>query len=123
MVPTDLEASQIRISETKDGFSLTSEGAPYPEGTLISVRVAYETSKGNPIKAYKVHDFDLASPVITTRAKGCDVTTKRENFLVMTVRDPKFSVQVSGFDVNRDLVVRAKIEKRASDSDESENLV
>jgi hypothetical protein len=123
MVPADLEASQIRISETKDGFSLTSEGTPYPEGTQISVRVAYETSKGNPIKAYKVHDFDLASPAIATRAKGCEITAKKENALVITVRDSKFSVQISGFDVNRDLVVRAKIEKAGSNSDESESLV
>jgi hypothetical protein len=118
-VPTNLEASQIRISETKDGFSLTSEGNPYPNGTLISVRIAYETSKGNPIKAYKIHDFDLASPDISTRAKGCQITTKSENHLVIEVQDPKFSVQISGFDVNRDLVVRAKLDKNKSESDDS----
>ena len=119
VVPEDLEASRIRIFDTQDGFSLGSTGTPYPKGTKIAVRVAYETSKGNPLKAYKVYDFNLASTAITTKATGCKITTKTGNHVVIEIQEPKFILHVSGFDVNRDLVVRAKVEKDELASEES----
>ena len=88
-----------------------SAGEPYPPGTRIRVDVAYETSKGNPFKAYKSYDFDLADDEITTKASGCEITEKGGNKIIVTVQDPKFSLHVSGFDTNRDLLVRAKPEK------------
>ncbi len=111
VVPENLEVSQIRISDTQDGFSLGSAGTPYPKGTKIAVRVAYETSKGDPLKAYKVYDFNLASTAITTKATGCRIMTKSDNHVVIEIQEPKFLLHLSGFDINRDLVVRAKVEK------------
>lgn len=119
VIPEGLESSLIRIFETQDGFSLGSAGSPYPAGTKIAVRVAYETSKGNPLKAYKVYDFDLASTSFTTKAVGCEITSKMRNQILFEVREPAFSLRVAGFDVNRDLVVRAKVEKDQLATDEA----
>lgn len=107
-LPPKLEASEIRITETRDGFSMGPAGAPFTIGTIIGVRVAYETSKGNPLTAYKIHDFDLGDRIISTKAAGCSITEKAGNQILIRVEDPSFSLQVSGFDINRDLVVKAK---------------
>ncbi len=109
--PQEPQVSEIRITETRDGFSLGSTGLPLKPGAQIRVKVAYETSKGSPLKAYKIHDFDLGNGTIAKKISGCDITTKSGNEILVTVQDPKFSLHVSGFDTNRDLVVRAKLEK------------
>ena len=93
---------------------MSSGTTPYPVGTRIVVLVAYETSKGNPFKAYKPYDFDLKSDLISIVALGCEINERSGNQIAIEVKDQDFSLQVSGFDVNRDIVVRAKIEPEAA---------
>jgi hypothetical protein len=116
LIPPGLEASELRITETHDGFSMGSAGAPFSPGARIRVDVAYETSKGNPFKAYKRHDFDLGQDVIVLEASGCEITKRDGNQILIAVQDPVFSLHVSGFDTNRDLLVKAKAEKTDAQS-------
>ena len=88
-----------------------SVGAPYPPGTLIAVNVAYETSKGNPFKAYKPYDFDLGDDEITAKITGCTIMERKGNKIVVVIQEAKFLLHVTGFDINRDLVVKAKPER------------
>ena len=111
IVPPELESSGLRITETQDGFSMGSVGAPYPPGTLIAVNVAYETSKGNPFKAYKPYDFDLGDDEITAKITGCTIMERKGNKIVVVIQEAKFLLHVTGFDINRDLVVKAKPER------------
>ena len=37
--------------------------------------------------------------------------TKSDNHVLIEIQEPKFLLHLSGFDINRDLMVRAKVEK------------
>jgi hypothetical protein len=116
-IPEEPAHSQIRISETKDGFSMSATGAPFASGTVIAVRVAYETSKGNPFKAYKPYDFNLGNDLIEVASTGCSIRERMGNQIVVNVIEPSFTLKVSGFDVNRDIVVKAKVEMVQSETE------
>ncbi len=113
-IPAGLPASSLRISANRDGFSVTPSGTPYAIGSRICLQVAYETSKGNPIKAYKRLDFDVGSKLIHIEATGCTILSAADNNIEIDVIDPVFNLRVAGFDVNRDLLVRTKVQKFAS---------
>ena len=117
--PPEPQLREIRITESRDGFSLGSTESFAKPGDQIRVKVAYETSKGNPLKAYKVHDFDLGNELIATSTSGCVIARKSGNEMLLTVQESKFSLHVSGFDINRDLVVRAKLEKEDAQVEDS----
>ena len=108
--PTPVQAS-FRISATETGFTLASAGKELGAGTEIKIKAAYETSKGSPFLAYKIHDFQFSDDSFALVAEGCRVVSKEANLLTLRIEDSTFALRVSGFDVNRDIVVRAVLEK------------
>jgi hypothetical protein len=101
----------FRISETASGFTLASGGGDVSAGAEIQIRAAYETSKGNPFAAYRVHDFQFSDDVLSLATDGCRVLSSEDNQIRLLIEAEKFSLRVSGFDVNRDIVVKAKLLK------------
>jgi len=118
-MPPVIGRSEIRITETRNGFSVFPAGPPFRLGARINLKVAYETSKGNPFKAYKIFDFNLEDDVITKKQDGCEISVSSGNNMVIIVKDSKFSLHVSGFDINRDLVVKAKLEEEGDQNIDS----
>lgn len=107
--PIDIEPSKnsIRITPLKDGFTVSASEWDLTQGALIEILAAYETAKGNPFKCYKPYDFDFSSKGMKPELAGCAVVEAKEEKLIIEAKSPEFSVTVVGFDVNRDLVVRA----------------
>lgn len=101
----------FRINGAVDGFVLQSEGAGLPIGKRIRIRAAYETSKGNPFGAYRASDFVLGDSRTQVVCEGCRIESLDKNIVVIAVDAPAFSVRASGFDTNRDLIVKADLLK------------
>ena len=81
-------------------------------GTEMEIKAAYETAKGNPFSAYDTNDFQFSDDSLTVQISGCRVLAQEANRLRVAVEEPDFQVKVLGFDVNRDVVVRARLQAR-----------
>ncbi len=68
--------------------------------------MAYDRSQGNPLSKYRSADFDLAK--MSTKPVKVNVVTCQDNRLVMDVLDEEFRIEVTGFDENRDIYVKAR---------------
>ncbi len=111
----DSPPPSVRVIQLDDGFTLTSGPTPPVEGSTIRVSVAYETTKGNPFKAYRPYDFALQSAPIRIDFQGCTKEECEENVLKIRVQTAQgFKVQVRGFDINRDLIVRTHLQGPAA---------
>ena len=99
----------LKISQLVDGFTVSSTGWPVDDGALVEVKAAYETSKGNPFKAYRTFDFEISSLAKKGELLGCSVVEAKANRVILKVGEPSFSVTIKGFDINRDLVVTANV--------------
>jgi hypothetical protein len=112
-----LRLPQIRIARIKDeGFKvMNGTDVPLATGTLIDIRAAYETTKGNPFKSYKPYDFAFQGRQLLIACQEAEALDVQDNLLVIRVAGPEFEVSVTGFDRNRDLIVKAI--RRKSDTE------
>lgn len=108
--PPPAKPRRFRIARLRGGFSIRAgdPGAPLP--SVIEVRVAYDVRRGNPLRKYHPADFDLASAPIRwdTGTGGAEVKSATGNRLLVAIASPGFSLEVTGFDPDRDLYVKAE---------------
>ncbi len=100
-----------RIEPRKGAFRIhhTTESASLAFPFDVRISVAYDTPVGNPFRLYEVYDFDFGDrDTITIDMSGAQLADADEGGAVLRLMDSSFSVSVSGFDVNRDLVVRVE---------------
>lgn len=98
--------AKFRISDTATGFTVASAGTGLPIGTTLEIQTAYETSKGNAFKAYNKNDFQLTDREFEVNVDGCRVEERAANAIAIVTEAGQFTCSVSGFDVNRDVVVK-----------------
>lgn len=100
---------RFRVSKIEGGFRLTGnpETAQHPKS--IKVRLAYDVRRGNPMKKYRSFDFDLSSGSIVKTLDGCSLSVAEGNAMTIVPERSDFSVSVVGFDLRRDLIVRADV--------------
>lgn len=67
--------------------------------------MAYDVIDGNPLKEYSKYDFELGSKDIRIEAHGATYSIIGPNRMLISGKEPGFSVSVTGFDENRDLFV------------------
>jgi hypothetical protein len=104
--PPPSPPARYRIHQVERGFVVTSSNGSLPAGTELTVRAAYETSKGNPFKAYDVNDFHLTSADLSVEVTGAEIALRERNELRVVATGEDLEIRVTGFDVNRDLQVR-----------------
>lgn len=100
-----------RIEPRKGAFRIhhTTEAAVLPFPIDVRVAVAYDTPVGNPFRLYELYDFNLGDrEAIVIDMRGAKLADADGNGAVLRLTESSFSVSVSGFDVNRDLVVRVE---------------
>jgi hypothetical protein len=73
-----------------------------------TIKIAYDTRRGDPFKAYDKFDFDLGSDSITIEPRECNIIEKRENKLKVEITGLSFEIIVKGFDPKRDLKIDIK---------------
>jgi len=95
------------VYPVRNGFGITlnpqKKDTPFP--LRATVRMAYDTRRGNPFALYEEFDFDVGSRSINIKARGCKILTKRSNKLEIQATGKDFNLKVTGFDPNRDLAV------------------
>lgn len=104
--PLTKKPKAIDVRQLKGGFAIVGTGAATPLPELVKVSVGYLTDD-NAV-AYNPFDFDLSQAPIEIRAAGASYRASG-NSLEIAPDSTDFSVEVSGFDVNRDLDVNAKV--------------
>lgn len=89
-----------------------------PSGTdplpKVRIEIRYDVRKGKP--KFKKEDFDLNSDTLTVECEGPPATVEKDaaaGALVATGVAAGFRLKVTGFDVNRDLFVRAQADGEA----------
>ncbi|MDE0393282.1 MAG: hypothetical protein OYK82_00740 [Gammaproteobacteria bacterium] len=100
-----------RIEPRKGAFRIThtteTPGLALPMD--VRVLVSYDTPVGDPFRQYEQYDFDLSDQkTIKVEEEGAHVVDVDGNAITFRLTRPSFVVTISGFDVNRDLVVRAE---------------
>lgn len=103
----------FNISPIQKGFSITLN--PQAADLLFpfhaTVRMAYDTFRGNSFRQYEKFDFDVADPSINIVSQDCNVLDRKLNRLEIKVTGQDFRLEVTGFDPNRDLVVDIKMRR------------
>jgi hypothetical protein len=98
------------LTSRKGGFALKG-GPDLKEAGLplkVIVQAAYDLPTGNPFKKFSRFDFDFRmGPELKIKGAGAKWIAPDANRLVIDVHEPGFTLEVSGFDTNRDLVVGA----------------
>lgn len=109
-----------RLDRLAEGFVVSSTRNGSLAGMSIRVAAAYETTKGNPFKAYRPADFTFADGSLQLMHHGCTVEFAEPNVILLKVEEQDFSLRATGFDVNRDLIVRAlAVKPRREETDPS----
>jgi hypothetical protein len=99
-------ANDLQLHRVKGGFGLTRHAKASSLPRHITVWAAYEVRNGNPFKKYTPLDFDLEKPPMKVIAQGADILVTQKNALQIEIKDPNFRLQVTGFDINRDLRIK-----------------
>lgn len=106
--PPPRRSRAFRVDEAAGGFAITrdhadSSGLP----SEIEVLAAYDTSRGNPFERYNPADFDMSK--LKVQLVGAEALARAENRLAIRLLSEEFRVEVTGFDTNRDVVVRTRV--------------
>lgn len=107
---------RFRINKLQGGFSIRPGAPEAPLPAYIEIRTAYDIRLGNPLKKYHRADFDLARSPIGCQSNGLEVRITDGNRMLVAVLQHDFQLDVSGFDPDRDLYVKA-VAKEAADVD------
>lgn len=98
------------ISKVREGFvvragsSLPLERLPFQ----IKIKIGYDLMRGDPFKKHNAFDFDLTKPgEVSVSSYGAEYSATGPNELLIDVNEPDFEVKVEGFDMRRDLKVKA----------------
>lgn len=99
------------VSQLQGGFSITLN----PRGTghlsfpfRATVKMAYNTFRGDPFSGYEKFDFDVGGASISIEGEDCNIIERNLNQIKVQITGLKFKLQVKGFDNRRDLVIDIK---------------
>lgn len=70
------------------------------------IRFAYAVRRGNAMKKYQNPDFDLGMAPVSVQGSGFEIIHVSENVLNVNITDQNFEISVTGFDEERDLIVK-----------------
>tara|TARA_R110002072_G_scaffold42064_11_gene118040 strand:+ start:62346 stop:63710 length:1365 start_codon:yes stop_codon:yes gene_type:complete len=113
--PPPPSPKRFRMSKVDSGFRLShgEEGASDPG--RITVSIAYDVYEGSPWKRYDEADFDLTKKDRTgihiVASENANYEILASNRIAVDTTGRPFEVFVTGFDANRDLIVKARAER------------
>lgn len=105
------------VQKVPGGFSVLKGSLNAPPPAQLSVRVAYDIRRGNPLKKYNPADFAVEKLNITLQ--GVELSRAEGNEIQITVIDPNFALTVTGFDENRDIYVKVNVVQEDNDDPEA----
>ena len=96
----------ILLSKISGGVRIYPSQTSKKSISSAEIRFAYAVRKGNPMKKYRAPDFDLGKKPITISGSGFEIILASENLLKVNITDPHFDISVTGFDEQRDLIIK-----------------
>lgn len=118
--PPPYEPKWFQIAERAGGFTVSRmPSVPMPENPALSVAVAYDLPRGDPLRNWNSLDFEIGENAGQLKPKGKGLKAKRlaGNRLLLNQFEESFSISVDGFDRHRDLLVR--VDELANNEDAS----
>jgi hypothetical protein len=107
VTPRPRQPQLVRIAKIEGGFALRPGDAD-ATGCEFTLRAAYDVRRGNPFAKYSEEDFQVGTGDIEVSEQfGIELVRTEQNLMRVRVTAPEFSLKITGFDENRDLVVRA----------------
>ena len=97
----------VLISKISGGVRIFHNPDSPKKISSAEVRFAYAVRKGNAILKYRPPDFDLGKQPMTISGSGYLLTRASENILRFDIIDQSFDMTVTGFDEQRDLVIKS----------------
>lgn len=96
------------IRERKGGFVVTGTAALSQDHLPLRVRIdaAYALAGGDPFARHSDVDFDFRRYDLQVNSAGARWEARSANSIDIEATQSDFEVQIVGFDINRDLVVR-----------------
>ncbi|HIC46462.1 MAG TPA: hypothetical protein EYM37_00720 [Methylophaga aminisulfidivorans] len=93
------------------GGLILKQGEGLTDGDLprkVSLKLAYEVSRGNAFKKWSPYDFDTGKNKEINKlvSGGVDIDSAGGQDIVFNITSIPFYIEVSGFDTNRDLKIR-----------------
>jgi hypothetical protein len=100
----------FRIQRRSGGFTLLPNPKVQADGFPFKIRLrcAYDVLNGNPFRRFSDHDFSFFKNQLKIEKHNADCWPTDPNQVDIEARSPDFKVEVTGFDLNRDLVVEAQ---------------
>jgi hypothetical protein len=109
-VEVETRPTRILIRRHSGGFTVQQGAAPPTPPFLIELRCAYDIRNGNALKKWDPADFVIGSEQIRVSCTGAVAPKQAKgNWLLLQVNGAEFGVSVTGFDMSRDVYVRAEI--------------
>jgi len=114
--PLSPKPRRFRIDKLRGGFAIRAGDPDAALPPFIAIRVAYDVRRGNPLRKYHQADFDLSRSPIKYDMEMCGVSVKSAsaNRMLVAVDHAEFNLEVTGFDPDRDLYVKAEVKEAAN---------
>ena len=96
-------ADAYRVEPLEGGFRVTG-GRSAPERGIFSLAVAYDCTRGHPLKKWDPRDFDVSE--LPTALEGLRILRSGGNGMTVEHDTRDFRLDVTGFDLNRDVFLR-----------------
>ncbi|NJN05088.1 MAG: hypothetical protein HC814_00005, partial [Rhodobacteraceae bacterium] len=106
-VETVGKGRQFQLQKLAGGFRLSGAGNAGATPRYAAVQAAYEVRRGNPFALYQPLDFDLGDAAFAVEVAGAEVVRRTANAIVLRIDAPEFELAVRGFDLRRDVRVKA----------------
>lgn len=103
---------QFRLEQIPGGFRVCAGDPDADLPQLLDIRAAYEVRRGNAFKKYDPADFQLRDASFALDPQGAEVKERKDNRLLVEVREPGFRLAVTGLDVQRDLRVEIQVKDK-----------
>lgn len=107
----------IRIKKIPRGVYVYPVGLSQDNLPEISLKIAYDTTRGNPLKKYRKFDFQLNKQPIVTKPSKCIFSIIDTNEIKLTPQSVDFDLTITGFDEKRDLFVNINTKYPNSDTE------
>jgi hypothetical protein len=119
-IEIEARPTRLRIARTEGGFLVLQGSSPPAFPYLIEVRCAYDIRAGNPLKKWDPADFILGLADVTVVCEGAaSILQIKGNWALLRIDGEEFRARFLGFDVNRDVYVRAEAREVAGASQEA----
>jgi len=106
----DQREQEIFIKRIPGGFEIKSNPNVEYNEKICNVELAYMIPKGNPLKRYKSHDFNLSDTSFNIESKGVNIEKVQDNSIIFSSDNTNdFVIKISGFDPARDLYIKSNL--------------